>query len=82
MTRDIAEKLVNALLVATGELNDNLFLVRQQFSEAMYQEYKKRTGQIMADIYLDLIKPIVKEYPDLDPGSGRSSDAPPRETGS
>ena len=34
----------------------------------MYEEYKKRSGDVMAAIYLDLVKPLVKFYPDLDPG--------------
>ena len=33
----------------------------------MYEEYKKRSAEVMAAIYLDLVKPIVKFYPDLDP---------------
>jgi hypothetical protein len=34
----------------------------------MFQDYRKRTAEVMASIYLDLVKPIVKDYPDLDPG--------------
>ena len=68
MTRDTAEKVVRALLSAVGAVNDNLFLVRPEVSETMYEEYKKRSAEVMAAIYLDLVKPVVKDYPDLDPG--------------
>jgi len=68
MTRDTAEQVVRALLSAVREVNDNLFLVQPEVSEAMYREYRKRSGEVMAAIYLDLMKPILKDYPDLDPG--------------
>jgi hypothetical protein len=68
MTRDTAEKVVRALLSVVREVNDNLLLVQPEVSETMYEEYKKRSGEVMAAIYLDLVKPIVKDFPDLDPG--------------
>jgi hypothetical protein len=33
------------------------------------EDYRKRTADVMAAIYLDLIKPVVKDHPDLDPGN-------------
>ena len=63
MTRDTADKVVRALLAAVRPVNDNLFLVQPEVSEAMYQEYRTRSGEVMAAIYLDLMKPIVKDYP-------------------
>ena len=57
MTRDTAENVIKALLSAVREVNDNLFLVKPEIPEAMYEEYKKRSGEVMAAIYLDLIKP-------------------------
>ena len=68
MTRDTAEKVIQALVSAAGAVNDNLFLVQPEVSEIMYKDYKKHSAEVMAAIYLDLIKPIVKDYPDLDPG--------------
>ena len=68
MTRETADKVVRALVAAVRTVNDNLFLVQPEVSEAMYQEYRKRSGEVMAAIYLDLMKPIVKDHPDLDPG--------------
>ena len=72
MTRDTAEKAIRALVVAAGEVNDNLFVVQPEMSDAMYEEYKKRSAEVMAAIYLDLMKPILAFHPDLDPGRERS----------
>jgi hypothetical protein len=68
MTRDTADKVVLAPLSAVRGVNDNVLLVQPEVSEAMYTEYKKRSGEVMAAIYIDLMKPIVKDHPDLDPG--------------
>jgi hypothetical protein len=68
MTRDTAAKVIRALVSAIGAVNDNLFLVQPEVSEVMHKEYKKRSGEVMAAVYLDLVKPIVEDYPDLDPG--------------
>jgi hypothetical protein len=54
--------------IGATPVNDNLLLVQPEVSEAIYQEYRRRSGEAMATIHLDLIKPIVKDYPDLDPG--------------
>jgi hypothetical protein len=56
MTRDTAEQVVRALLAAVRTMNDNLFLVQPEVSEAMYQEYRTRSGEVMAAIYLGRAK--------------------------
>jgi hypothetical protein len=68
MTRDAAEKVIQALLSASGALNETLRLVQAEASETVFEDYRRRTAEVMAAIYLDLVKPIVKFYPDLDPG--------------
>jgi hypothetical protein len=67
MTRAAAEKVIQGLLAASGALNDTVRLVQAEAPET-FQDYRKRTAEVMAAIYLDLVKPIAKEYPDLDPG--------------
>jgi len=68
MTRAAAEKVIQGLLTASGALNDTLRLVKAEVPETEFQAYRKRTGEVMAAIYLDLMKPIVRDYPDLDTG--------------
>ena len=59
---------VQELLSASGTLNETLRLVQADASETVFQDYRKRTAEVLAAIYLDLVKPIIKDYPDLDPG--------------
>jgi hypothetical protein len=73
MTRDAAERAIQTLLSASRALNDTLRLVQAEAPDPIFEDYRKRTANVMAAIYLDLMKPIVSFYPDLDPG--RADDA-------
>jgi hypothetical protein len=68
MTKDAAAKVIQGLLSASGELNETLRLVQAETSEDEFEDFRRRTAEVMAALYLDLIKPIVSLYPDLDPG--------------
>ncbi len=68
MTRAVVEKVIQGLLTASGTLNETVRVVQADAPDAVFQDYRKRTADVMAAIYLDLVKPIVKDYPDLDPG--------------
>ena len=68
MTRVTAEKVIQGLLTATAALNETIRLVQTEAPDA-FVEFRKLSGEVMGAIYIDLIKPIVKEYPDLDPAA-------------
>jgi hypothetical protein len=68
MSRTVAEQVIERLLAASGALNDAVRLMQADAPDALFQEYRKHTADVMAAIHLDLLKPIVKDYPDLDPG--------------
>lgn len=68
MTRAAAEKVIRGLLDASGALNKTIRLVQAEAPDAI-EDYRKRTAEVMAAINLDLVKPLVKDYPDLDPGN-------------
>ena len=67
MTRAAAEKVIQRLLDASESLNDTVRVVQAESPET-FEEYRKRAADVMSAIYLDLAKPIVSEYPELDFG--------------
>lgn len=69
MERASAQKIVEALLTASGALNESVRIVQIDESEATFHAYRRQAAEVMAAIYLDLLKPIVRDYPDLDPGA-------------
>jgi hypothetical protein len=68
MTRTAAERIVQSLLSATAALNETLKVVQVEAPGLLFDQYRRHAGQVMGAIYLDLIKLIVQDYPDLDPG--------------
>ena len=60
MTRGTAEKVIQGLLSASGALNETVRQMQEEASEAEFRDHRSCTGHVMAAIYLDLIKPIVK----------------------
>ncbi|MGB2717388.1 MAG: hypothetical protein WBC51_24610 [Vicinamibacterales bacterium] len=71
----MTEKVIQGLLAATGALNETLRLVQAVGTESEFKDFRKQTATVMAAIYLDMIKPIVQDYPDLDPGLEPGADS-------
>jgi hypothetical protein len=68
MTRAAAEKVMHELLVAGASLNEAVRVVQTEAPD-LFPEFRKHTGEVMGAIYLDLMKPVVRDYPDFDPGA-------------
>jgi hypothetical protein len=68
MTRVAAEKVIQELLVACASLNEAVRVVQTEAPD-LFPEFRKHTGEVMGAIYLDLMKRVVSDYPDLDPGA-------------
>jgi hypothetical protein len=68
MTRAAAEKVIQELLTACASLNEAVRAIQTEAPD-LFPEFRRQTGEVMGAIYLDLMKPVVRDYPDLDPGA-------------
>jgi hypothetical protein len=68
MTRAAAEKVMQELLVAGASLNEAVRVVQTEAPD-LFAEFRRHAGEVIGAIYLDLMKPVVRDYPDLDPGA-------------
>ena len=67
MTRDDAEQLMR-IYSSIGELlNSADPIIRNISEESERKELLRPLGEVMADLWLKLESPIVKQFPDLDP---------------
>ncbi|MBK8257174.1 MAG: hypothetical protein IPK82_31440 [Polyangiaceae bacterium] len=71
MKRHVAEKALAALYDASHKMNATLLLIQQECSEEEFIAYRKGTGLAMGHLYLELIRPILQEHPDLEPEETR-----------
>jgi hypothetical protein len=67
MERHIAEKLMQLFLKAGEPLNEATDIINHIESEEEQKSLRRPIGQIIGKTYTDLMIPIIKEYPDLDP---------------
>ena len=68
MTRAAAEKVIQGLLAASASLNEAVLVIQMEAPD-LFPKFRKHSGEVMGAIYLDLMKPVVRDYPDLDPGA-------------
>jgi hypothetical protein len=68
MRRETAETITKALMVATKEIDDSLVVARAALSESEYVEYRRRVAAVLGAVYLDVVKWVVQDYPEMDPG--------------
>ena len=67
MNREIAETLMSQLLAMSDPLNRATELSQKIVEKDEREQFRKGIGEIMNIIYLQLMNPIIKQYPDLDP---------------
>jgi hypothetical protein len=67
MDRTVAEKLMKDLMALTNPLNSATAAASQITNEEEQASFRRSIGEIMNAVYVDLMRPIIKQYPDLDP---------------
>ena len=63
----IARKVEKTMRKCSAALNESIRLVMDTCPEAEFKAYRKTLGQIMGAIYLDVMQPIHRRFPDLEP---------------
>jgi hypothetical protein len=66
MERDVASQLIQLCLRMHDELGKADALA-EQMDEVAKRSYRKAIGNLIQEIYIELMRPIIRQYPDLDP---------------
>ena len=69
---DIAKQLVNTLDDCSERINETIRLVQEKCSDEEFHTYRRAAGFVMGYIYTDVVAPLYKEHPDLEPPELRS----------
>ena len=67
MQRNLAEKLINESMRIGDHLNTISEVVSQIDDMEERRKFARPLGELMGLIYTELMLPIIKDYPDLDP---------------
>lgn len=71
MKRDYAEEVSRSLLEASGILDRSIARVEGAVGEETFRQYRAIVGQILGIFYIEILRKIYTEYPDLEPDSMR-----------
>jgi hypothetical protein len=67
MERHVAEQVLAALFDASGKMNDTLWLILNECTKEEFIAYRRGTGRAMGYLFVDIIRLILREHPDLEP---------------
>jgi len=76
MDRETATELIGLYLAAGQPLNRAMAAIAKLPDRDEQARLRRPIGALMSAIYVDLIRPIVREDPDLDPDAPRSENGP------
>lgn len=76
ITKDEAAAVSRRLLNISVKIDQSISDAMNVCSPERFNEYRRLAGQILGNIYLYMLKPLLNEYPDLQP-EVRNDPAPP-----
>ena len=62
-----ARKVEMTMRKCSASLNDSIRLVMETCPDAEFKAYRKIIGKVLGAIYLDVMQPIHRRFPDLEP---------------
>jgi hypothetical protein len=67
MERHVAEQALTDLFDASRKMNTALLLIQKECPEKEFRAYRTGVGLAMGYLYNEIIRPILREHPDLEP---------------
>ncbi|HZP76582.1 MAG TPA: hypothetical protein VFB45_10600 [Pseudolabrys sp.] len=67
MSREAAKIVLDAVLRHAAEQDTALIEIQAKCSPEEFKRYKQMIGKSMGAIFLEIVHPIVAQYPDLKP---------------
>ncbi len=67
MEKEVARKINTLMLDYFAKLNASVKFVQQECNEEEFHRYRKVIGKIMGEMSVEIMMPLYREYPDLEP---------------
>ncbi len=64
-----AARIASDIESIRGQLNDALLLIQKACPDEEFKRYRRAVGSVMADLLLEVGKPIYNEHPSLMPAA-------------
>ena len=73
MTKELALRIRDMLLEFSGKIDESVRLVKDTCPEDEFRRYRSGTAQIMGAMYAEVLRPLFREHPELEPESMKST---------
>ena len=67
MQLQVARQVLALMLEYSGKLDQSIQLVKDSCTEQEFLDYREAVGKIMGEMCVEIMWPIFKEHPDLEP---------------
>jgi hypothetical protein len=65
--KDLSVEISRRLLEISRQLDESVAVAQGQCSEEEFNAFRLQIGTLMGGLYLDILKPLWREHPDLKP---------------
>ena len=69
MNKALAKRIADDLLSCSGELDRSLSALQDEVDSDFFHDYRRKVGEIMGLFYIEVLRHIYDEYPELEPKS-------------
>ena len=67
MKLESAKLMMQKLLELSDAMNQVCSVIEQLDSEEEKTDFRRGMGAMLADVYIELMRPIINQFPELDP---------------
>jgi hypothetical protein len=67
MEKKVAEELISVMLECGRKIDDSIAFVEENSSTKDFHIYRKSASKIMGTMLIEIMNPIVSEFPELKP---------------
>lgn len=65
--KKICEHIISEMNNCAVSLDQTIRMVQEQCSQDEFEKYRKAAGFVLGYIYTDVLRPIYRDHPDLEP---------------
>ena len=69
MDKELAEETIRDLLSCSGKLDQSVAILEGAIDDELFIRYRQLVGEIMGLLYIEILRNLFTQYPDLEPAS-------------
>ena len=67
MKKETAREIMDLTLQFSSDIDETLLRIKENSTQEEYEKYTKALARVLGCMFLDIMTPIMKKYPELTP---------------